>query len=181
MTDLDNLDFDDNGGGSSSFDDFVRRAYDKVVYDAGEDGLKIAEARLKVTQLVREAIAAGWLEAPDVDAPVAKAIQILETRRRHDLSEAIKYAASARAGETILGPDDPSLTVAYPVSAGVRKSLLHCNKDDLDGMVSTRRENMAHVVASFNEFAADVDRLKGTMTAYDARIVHDLFVPGPDQ
>ncbi len=157
------------------FEEFVRETYDEVVAIAGEDGVKLAEARERVEELTAEAIADGIIESPGLAAAVADCIAAVDTRRRGDLSEAIQFAAAALEDETILGPADPVLSHAFSVGSGVRKALRYCDTDDLDGMVSARRQNMARIVAAFDEFGSSVDLLKATMRTRNARIVRDLF------
>lgn len=160
------------------FDEFVANTYDSIVTGAGEDGIKANEARDMVRVAADKAVADGHLKPPGLDAAVAGSLKTIDTRRRQELPAAIVYAASALDDETILGPDDPSLNQAFPVGTGIRKALRYCNAVDLDEMVSARRQNMASIVAAFNGFAENVDRLKATMRVRNARIVLDLFGPG---
>lgn len=159
----------------SDFDDFVQDAYDRIVNEAGEDGIKVGEAKAAIAELVDQAIAEQQLEPPTSAAAVSICVDHLDNQRKQGFTGDIDYLLAALRDETILGIEDPKLAWAVGVGGGQRKTLGLCSIADLDEMISSRRRNMASVVAAFEKVAAEIDQLKAHMRSRDARIVVDLF------
>jgi hypothetical protein len=159
----------------SDFDEFVHDAYDRIVNEAGEDGVKVSDAKAAIADLVDQAISDERLDPPTSAAAVSVCIDQLDMKRKQGFISDIDYLLDALRDETILGIEDPKLAWAVPVGGGQRKTLGLCSIADLDEMISSRRRNMASVVAAFEKVAAEIDQLKSYMRSHDARIVIDLF------
>lgn len=159
----------------SDFDEFVHDAYDRIVNEAGEDGVKVGDAIAVIAELVDQAIAEENLDPPTSAAAVSLCIKHLDNQRKQGFISDIDYLLDALRDETILGIEDPKLAWAVGVGGGQRKTLGLCSIADLDEMISSRRRNMASVVAAFEKVAAEIDQLKAHMRSRDARIVVDLF------
>lgn len=137
----------------TSHEQFVQDEYDRVVLEAGDDGMKPGEATELAADALAKAIRNEEIDAIGVDeyadAVAARTIGGLRSRRRSSLTKAAQIVADILAGVTTLGEDDPLLTEAYPGSSeAIDKSLRFWTRDDWQTATMTRYRKAAEATAA---------------------------------
>lgn len=156
-------------------EDFVRAERDRLLANAGKNGIKTADWDAQVDDALQLAIKKKQVERPPTLSFVRQQRREEETRQHHAGAEFLRQVADAMVGATILGADDPILLRPVAVGSGERKSFKFCTIEDLDDMISKRRVNMANVVAAFDRDSAAVDLIKKAMRAASAPMVQDAL------
>lgn len=150
-------------------DEWLIETYERIVAEAGDDGITVKESRELVAQAYEAAVRSGEIARPEIDlydeglTGFDKAVRPRRRARSSSLHRDMETITRAIAGETILGADDPILHVAYPLGTddGRDKVLALWTAEDWRSSAMTRYRGAAEVTAAaqiFDEQAALIAR-----------------------
>lgn len=140
--------------------DWMIHTFDRIIAEAGADGMALKESREQTAQAYEHAVRSGELDRP-ADDLYAEGLAVFDAAvkpRRKSRTTALHRDATiiidALNDETILGRDDPILHVAYPLGTadGRDKTLTRWTADDWSNAAITRYRNAAEVTASAQVF-----------------------------
>lgn len=148
----------------TDFNDYVEHAYDDQVANSGRDGITRADAIEKIAHEAAMAVEEGRLEIPDVTRAVRDAVVAIDKRRNTESN--FRAILEGLNGETIVPlADDPYMNRAWVIGKGLRKLGMYLRIEDLDQIMSNKRQNVTSVVARYEDEAAAVDVIKARMRA----------------
>lgn len=155
-------------------------AYDRIVEEAGDDGLDVGKAKDAVAQAYADAVETGEID-PVGRSPIEeghlyaeKWINGTRTTRKAGLRRSMQEILDALSGETILGTEDPYLAQAFALGDGRDKTLRAWTEDDWQIAIVERYRNAAEVTAAAAEFDALARQIIDRLHARGVRTTGDL-------
>lgn len=146
--------------------------YERIVADAGSDGITVKEAKDIAAQAFEHAVRSGEVALPDLDlyavgaANFDRIVRPQRQARKTALHRDMETITAALSDETILGFDDPILHVAYPLGTqdGRDKVLALWTPEDWRNAAMTRYRNAAEVTAAAQIFDDQATRIAEAMS-----------------
>lgn len=158
-------------------------AYDKVVAEAGDDGITVKDSQARLAEAYQAAVKSGEVERPEDDIFAEgkgifdRIIRPARQQRKSALVRDMEYISASLKNETVLGDADPALHLAYPLgtSDGRDKVLALWTREDWRSAAMTRYRNAAEVTASAQIFDEQATLIADRMLAMGADTTGELF------
>lgn len=156
-------------------------AYDRHVSESGNYGSAVEKSRDATAHAYADAVEAGEQEryAPDLvsegRALFDQFVKPERDRRKSSMRRSMEYLLDALNDGTILGVDDPSLAMAFPLGDGRDKTLAHWTAEDWRAATTERFRNAAKVTEAASDFDEQAEKIVRFMQDRQAATVASLF------
>lgn len=172
-------------------EEWMLETYNRIVAEAGTEGIALKDAQSRAAELYEQALESGEIErdAPDAYregvALFDRVVKPARQSRKSSMIRDMETIVAALNDETILGLEDPILTLAFPLGTtdGRDKVLGLWNREDWRNASMTRYRNAAEVTAAAQEFEEQSSLIADRMLYVGVAITRDLFgrSGGPDE
>ena len=160
--------------------------YDRIVADAGDDGLCVKEAREHLATAYVDAVTDGAIDPEERDdyrdgkALFDRVVRPERERRREHIIDDMEYILAAKDNETFLGRDDPVFGQAHKLGTvnGVDKILGLWTVEDWQQAAFARYDNAAKVTAAAAQFKEKMQQMIERMQRGNARTTQEMW---PDE
>lgn len=156
-------------------------AFDRFIGSEGQDGAELEKSRDAVAQVYVDGVESGQIErwrddiTDEARALFDRWVKPERSRRRQTMLKSARAIVDALAGETILGPDDPILQLAFPLGDGRDKRLALWTEDDWSESSVERFRNAASVTSAAADYDLAVQEIRAAFRKRDASTTRDLF------
>jgi hypothetical protein len=157
----------------------IMDAYDRIILAAGEAGMKVADARTELAELVAGEHAA-W-DVPTLPtllrAYVENVVNNQRNARAWRRNTMFRACHDAVTGLTILGRDDPILDLAMRTGTvdGVDKATRHFQVEDWLDVLSASAQNTANAIEADQDLRALVNPIISAYARRAAQTFEDLL------